>query len=103
VTTNFQWSAAIPVGSWHTPSDWNSANEPTYLSIAKVHHVAGGDQQAVVSTTTAKAFEVDVAGGNAGETMELRLAPGSKLTTFSGATAQAGGVITLDEATLDAQ
>jgi hypothetical protein len=103
VTTNFQWSAATPAGSWHAAGDWSAASEPTFLSVARLHHVVGGDQQAVISTTAAKAFEVDVAGGNGGETMELRLAPGSKLTTFSGATAQAGGVIYLDDATLDAQ
>ncbi len=103
VTIDFQWSTNSPTGSWHAASDWNATNEPTYLSVARLHHVAGGDQQAVVTTSTAKAFEVDVKGGSGGESMELRLASGSKLTTFSGTTAQAGGMIHLDDAILDAQ
>jgi hypothetical protein len=73
------------------------------LSVANVHHVSGGNQQAIVTTTTAKAFELDVKGGSGGQTMELLLAPGSQLTTFSGATVEAGGVIALDDAVLDAQ
>lgn len=103
VTTDAIWSCSNATGSWHSTSDWSVESEPTLLSIAKVHHVAGGHQQAVVTTTNAVAFEVDVKGGGEGGTMELRLDPGSKLTTFSGITSQEGGQITLNDAVLDAQ
>jgi hypothetical protein len=103
VTTDFIWKSPATTGSWHTAAEWGAANEPTLLSVAKVHHFAGGSQQVTISTPTAVAFEVDVKGGSGVETMELRLATGSKLTTFSGVTAQAGGIIHLDDAILDAQ
>src|SRR5690606_18926313 len=101
--TEFNWSSAAASEAWQTGGNWSASDVPDYLSVVNVGHVAGAHQQVTVTTTDAKAFEVEVAGGDAGQTIELRLETNSKLTTYSGVTVEQRGQITLDDAMLDAQ
>ncbi len=102
VTTNFVWNSSAASAPWSTSGNWNAAATPGYLSTTKVRHVSGGAQEAVVSGDQ-QAWDVVVSGGSVGQPMTLRIASGGKLTTFSGATVEAGGVLKLENATLDAQ
>lgn len=102
VTSDFVWDTASALAAWSSPSSWDAAATPDLLSVAQVRHVAGGDQEAVV-VGDQSAWTINVAGGSSGQSMTVRLASGSTLTTFSGATVEEGGVFALEGATLDVQ
>jgi hypothetical protein len=101
VTSDANWTSAAPSESWMTGGNWSAA--PGQLSIANVRHVAGGNQQVVVSAAQS-AWEANVSGTSASQQMTLRVATGGKLTTFSGANLGQHGRVTLEAgATLDVQ
>jgi hypothetical protein len=101
VTTSFTWTTTAPSGPWSAGASWNAAATPTMLSSADVRNVTGSAQEAVV-TGQQVGWDVEVGGGS-GQPITLRIAPGAKLTTFSGVDVQSGGVIRLQDSTLDAQ
>ncbi|MEM6331373.1 MAG: retropepsin-like aspartic protease, partial [Planctomycetota bacterium] len=103
VTTDRDWSAATPTGAWDAGGSWSPTGAPDLLSVARVHHSAGGDQSAVVSAY-AEAWSVSIQGGALGEQMTLDIAGGVQLTTFSGVDLLDGGVLSLGPgAVLDTQ
>ncbi|MGL4514464.1 MAG: retropepsin-like aspartic protease [Lacipirellulaceae bacterium] len=101
VTTSFTWTTTAASAPWTTAGSWDAAATPTYLSTTQVRNVSGAVQEAVVSGDQV-GWDVQV-GGGAGQPITVRIAPGAKLTTFSGVDIQPGGTIRLQEATLDAQ
>lgn len=102
VTTEFTWDTASASAAWSAGASWDAAATPDLLSVAEVRHVSGGDQEAVVSGAQ-EASTLTVAGGAGGEKMTVRIASGASLTTFSGATVEAGGAIALEGGVLDVQ
>ncbi|MEN0110489.1 MAG: retropepsin-like aspartic protease [Planctomycetota bacterium] len=103
VTAANDWSAAGAGGDWAAASSWAGASAPDLLSLATVRNAtAGVDQQADV-TGAAEAWNLVVGGAGAGDEMVIRIASGGSLTTFSGSTIDAGGVIELAGGVLDTQ
>ena len=102
VTAELNWASTAATGDWQTPSDWSEAITPNTLSNANLRHVSGGDQQ-VTLASDAQVFEVNISGGTNGQTMTLAVTSGAKLTTFSGTNVEDGGVLQLDDVTLDTQ
>ncbi|TWU00387.1 hypothetical protein Pla108_13360 [Botrimarina colliarenosi] len=100
VTTTFNWTTAAATAAWSTGGSWNAAATPTYLSQTRLSNAGGAAKEAVVSGEQ-KAWDVEVE-GTAGP-MTVRVASGGKLTVFSGVTIETGGVVQLEEGTLDAQ
>jgi hypothetical protein len=103
VTTQFNWTSSSATETWSTAANWSAAATPGYLSVANLRHVAGSQQEARIISSDARAFEVNITGGTAGQTMTLALASGAKLTTFTGTNIEAAGQLTLENATLDTQ
>ena len=66
-----------------------------------MRHVSGGNQTAVVSAD-ATVWELNVS-GTANQTMTVAVQSGVTLTTFSGINIEQGGVVQLQNGTLDAQ
>ncbi len=102
VTSDFVWDATTASAAWSAAGSWDASATPDLLSVAQVHHRSGGDQEAVVSGDQ-EAWNIEVVGGSAGQTMTVRIEAGATLTTFSGGTVEAGGEIALDGGTLDTQ
>ena len=102
VTTDFNWSTAATSASWTTTGSWSPNATPDLLSIANVRHFAGGDQKATL-TTDGEAFEVNISGASATQTMTLRVENSAELTTFSGTNIEEHGILSLGGATLDTQ
>ncbi|MBX3433021.1 MAG: retropepsin-like domain-containing protein [Pirellulales bacterium] len=102
VTTNRDWNTAAAEASWSSAASWSGAVVPNLLGIANVRHVSGGHQRAVVSGA-AVAWEANVSGPAATQTMTVAIPGGASLTTFSGVSIEAHGAVDLDGGTLDAQ
>ncbi|WP_442483742.1 aspartyl protease family protein [Aeoliella sp. SH292] len=102
VTTNFNWASSAASAPWATAGSWSNSAVPAYLGIANVRHVSGSSQVATIAGE-AQAFEVNISGGNSGQTMTLRMESGSKLTTFSGINVEPNGVFELNNSIADAQ
>ena len=102
VTTNRDWNTAAAEASWSSAASWSGAVVPNLLGIANVRHVSGGHQRAVVSGD-AVAWEANVSGPAATQTMTVAIPGGASLTTFSGVSIEAHGAVDLDGGTLDAQ
>lgn len=100
VTTTFNWSTAAASAAWSLGSAWSAATTPTYLSQARLNNTGAVAKEAVVSGDQ-EAWDVEVSGAAAG--MTVRVTSGGKLTVFSGVTVDPGGVIRLQDGTLDAQ
>lgn len=101
VTTTFNWTTAAASGTWSAGASWSAAATPTLLSAARLAPVGLGAKEAVVSGVQ-QAWDV-VAAGSGASTMTLRVAPGGRLTVFSGVTLEEGGTLRLQNATVDAQ
>ena len=101
VTAQKNWTTAAASGTFATDGNWSGNSAPTNLSVANVRHVAGGFQTAVVAED-ATVWELNVS-GSATQTMSLAVNSGVTLTTFSGINIETNGIISLDNATLDAQ
>lgn len=102
VTSEFVWDATAASAAWSTAGAWEANATPDYLSVTRLQPTGSTDQEAVVSGEQ-QAWDLSVGGGDAGQEMTIRVAAGGKLTTFSGATIEAGGTILLQGGTLDAQ
>lgn len=102
VTSEFVWDATALSSAWSSPGSWEAAASPDLLSVAEVRHVTGGDQQAIVIGNQ-EAWTLTVGGGDAGQTMSVRLLGGSTLTTFSGTVLEESGVVALEGGTLNTQ
>jgi hypothetical protein len=102
VTTEANWSSAAASASWGTGGSWSTGVTPGVLHIANVRHVSGGNQEAVFAAN-ATAWEVNVSGASAGQTMTLRLQSGVTLTTFAGLNVEQHGHMALGNGVLDVQ
>jgi hypothetical protein len=100
VTTAFNWTTAAASAAWSTGGSWSAAATPTYLSKANLQNAGATNKEAVVSGEQ-QAWDITV--GGASGAMTVRIASGGKLTTFSGVTVNDGGVLQLQDSTLDAQ
>lgn len=102
VTTEYTWATASASAAWSTSASWGESAAPTYLSVTRLAPTGTASQVAVVSGEQ-QASEAFIEGGTAGQTMTVGLTSGAKLTTFSGVTINEGGILELDNATVDAQ
>ncbi|QDU90702.1 hypothetical protein Pla175_41120 [Pirellulimonas nuda] len=102
VTTTHNWVSPAATGAWSTGGNWSGSTSPTILGVANLRHVAGSDQVATLAGDR-DAWEVNISGGAGGQTMTLRLDAGAELTTFTGVNVEAGGVLSLADAVVDAQ
>ncbi len=102
VTIDVNWANTGASGPWTTGANWSGGSVPGALGIANVRHVSGGNQIAVLGTTT-QVFEANISGGAGGQKMTLEVGPSAKLTTFSGTNVEPGGVLHLNGGTVDAQ
>jgi hypothetical protein len=100
VTNEANWTTAAASGVWSTGGNWSSSAAPNTLSITNVRHVAGGSQTAVVAAD-ATVWELNVS-GTASQSMTVEVQSGVRLTTFSGVNIEEGGVVELQNGTLDA-
>lgn len=101
ITAEKNWTTSAASGTFATGGNWNGGVAPTNLGIANVRHVAGGNQTAVVAAN-ANVWELNVS-GSASQTMTVQVNSGVTLTTFSGINIETGGVVALQNGTLDAQ
>jgi hypothetical protein len=103
VTTEKNWTTTATSGTFGTGSNWSGGAAPdlTNRGIANVRWVSGGNQTAIVAAN-ATVWEVNVS-GTATRTMTLQVNNGVTLQTFSGINIELGGVIELQNATLDTQ
>ncbi len=102
VTTQFNWTSTANSAAWGTTTNWSANAQPGYLAVTNLRHVAGGDQEARI-TTHVTAYETNVAGGASGQMMKLSIASNASLTTFSGVNIEAGGHVVLESGTIDTQ
>jgi hypothetical protein len=100
VTIEKNWTTGAPNAAWSTGGNWNGSTAPDTLSIANVRHVAGGNQTAIVSAD-ATVWELNVS-GTASQTMTVEVQNGVRLTTFTGVNIEEGGVVDIQNGTLDA-
>jgi hypothetical protein len=101
VTTEKNWTTTAASAPFGTGGNWNGGTVPNNLGLANVRHVSGGNQTAVVSAD-ATVWELNVSGG-AGQSMTVAVQSGVTLTTFAGLNIEAGGVVQLQNGTLDVQ
>jgi hypothetical protein len=101
ITTEKNWTASAASGIWSAGGNWSGGTEPDTMSITNVRHVSGGNQTAVLAADTT-VWEVNVS-GTVSQTMTLQVQSGVKLTTFSGINIEQGGIVELQNGTLDAQ
>jgi hypothetical protein len=101
VTTQKNWTTTAATGTFGTDTNWNAGTTPNNLGIANVRHVSGGNQTAVVAAN-ATVWELNVS-GTATQTMTVQVQNGVTLQTFSGVNIEQGGVVRLQNGTLDAQ
>ncbi|HVT27276.1 MAG TPA: retropepsin-like aspartic protease [Lacipirellulaceae bacterium] len=101
VTTSHDWSNPTSSGSWTATGNWNASGAPSTLWIANVRNVSGSAQEAVVSANST-VWELNVSGSGAAA-MNVRIANGVTLSSFSGANIETAGKIELQSGTLDSQ
>lgn len=102
VTTTANLTALGPSAQFGLGSSWSTFLSPDIKTIANVRNVSGGAQTATISAN-AEAWEVNVSGAAANQTMTLAVPAGVKLTTFSGLNIEPHGVVSLSGGTLDVQ
>jgi hypothetical protein len=101
VTTQKNWTTTAASGTFGTGGNWSGGTAPGTLGVANVRHVSGGNQTAIVSTSTT-VWELNVS-GTASQTMTVDVQSGVTLTTFSGINIEQGGVVRMQNSTLDTQ
>ena len=101
VTNPFNWTTTSPSAAWSGVANWDVAALPDQLGIVNLDHVAGGNQEVVLSAD-ATVWELNVGGAGSG-TMTLFIGEGDTLTTFSGVNIKIDGEIKLAGGTIDAQ
>lgn len=102
ITSDFVWDSTATSAAWSAAGAWEANATPDYLSVTRLEPTDATDQEAVVAGEQ-QAWDLSLAGGDAGEEMMVRIVAGGKLTTFSGATIEEGGVVLLQDGTIDAQ
>lgn len=102
VTNQANWTGTAANDAWSAAANWSGSAVPGTLSIANVRHVAGGNQTAGLAASS-QVWELNVSGGNGGQSMTVAIESGATLTTFSGANIETGGVVELRGGALDAQ
>ena len=102
VTSAANWTAGGASVSWESGGSWSIAAVPGVLNVTNVRHVAGGNQQAVVSAN-ATSWEVNVSGDSASGQMTVLVQNGVTLTTFAGFNVEHFGNVILAGGSLDVQ
>ncbi len=103
VTTDANWSALAVSADWGFASSWSGAAVPGALTIANVRNMGGGSPRVAVVSSNATAWEVNISGTAADQTMGLTIQSGAKLTTFAGLNIEQHGRVTLTGGALDVQ
>jgi hypothetical protein len=101
VTTTANWISPVPL-SWDQGGAWSTGSQPGALTVANVRRMAGGSAQASVGSN-ASAWEVNVSGLSADETMTLVVDNNATLTTFAGLNIEQFGQVNLVSGNLDVQ
>jgi hypothetical protein len=101
VTNEKNWVSTATSAAWTTADNWSGGTLSNTLSVVNVRHVAGGDQSAVVSADLT-VWELNVS-GNASQSMKVRVESGVRLTTFAGVSIETGGIVEMNDGSLDTQ